>query len=80
MKKLFFAFERMEAFFSVAHMAKRVFTADSPPLYSAHHSRFNSFLHSASSVFLHRQCFSFSQRLITGEKVEDFFAKQVGSC
>ena len=31
MKKLFFAFERMEAFFSVAHMAKRVFTADSPP-------------------------------------------------
>jgi hypothetical protein len=30
-EETFFAFERMEAFFSVAHMAKRVFTADSPP-------------------------------------------------
>ena len=67
----------MEAFFSVAHMAKRVFTADSSPFYSAHYSRFDLFLHSASFVFSHWQCFSLSQRLITGEKVEDFFAKQV---
>lgn len=68
----------MEVFFSVAHMAKRVFTADSSPFYSVHHSRFNSFLHSASSVFSHKQCFTLYQRLNTGEKVEDFFAKQVG--
>jgi len=77
-EETFFAFERMEVFFSVAHMAKRVFTADSSPFYSAHHSRFNSFLHSASSVFSHKQCFTLYQRLNTGEKVEDFFAKQVG--
>jgi hypothetical protein len=79
MKKLFSLSSALKLLFCSPH-GKTCVYSQSISFFFAHHSGFNSFFHSVSSVFSHRQCFSLLQRLISEKKVEDFFAKQVGSC
>ena len=71
MKKLFSLSSAWKLLFCSPH-GKTCVYSQSISFFFAHHSGFNSFFHSVSSVFSYRQCFSLLQRPIPEKKLRTF--------